>query len=85
MTRVTLDGQSREIERLKEKLASVQSRDFNTCDINDLSSALLDRLCNMKIEKQDAISENELELEALERAWNEADSADDRVREVVGL
>ena len=73
-----------EIEGLKVRLTAAQARDFNSCSIGDLSSALLDRLDTMKQEKRDEIDASEEEFDKIDNAWSEADGADDRVRELDG-
>ncbi len=82
MARVTLAGQAREIESLKLRLVAAQARDYSSCSIGSLSSALLDRLDTLKQEKRDEIDEGEVEFDKIDRAWDEADTADDRVREL---
>ena len=82
MARVTLAGQAREIESLKVRLVSAEARDYNACSIRDLSSALLDRLDTLKQEKREEIDEGEVEFDKIDSAWDEADTADDRVREL---
>lgn len=82
MARVTLATLAYEIAQLKERLATARTRDYNECSIGDLSSALLNRLDILKMEKRDEIDESEVEFDKIETAYSEADSADDRVREL---
>lgn len=82
MARVTLASQASTIELLKERLADARSRDMRTAPIGDVSMALLNRLDSLKVEKRGEIDEAEQAFDLIERAYDEADSADDRVREL---
>jgi len=82
MARVTLAGQGRLIENLKEQLARAKVRDFNECTLGELSEALLNRLDIAKMGMQEQIDAKSTQLDLLDRAYDDADNADDRVREL---
>ena len=82
MARDTLASLRASIEFLKTRLADAKMRDYNEAPLGNVSMGLLNRLDEMKSEKQDEITTVEGELEMIERAYEEADSVDDRVREL---
>lgn len=82
MARETIAGLKGEVENLKERLANARTRDYDECSIGDLSTALLTRLDTLKMEKRDEIDESEVEFDKIDTAYSEADSADDRIREL---
>ena len=82
MARDTLASLRADIELLKMRLAEEKKRDYNEAPLGDVSMVLLDRLDVLKVDAQDAIDEAESDFEKIERAYAEADSADDRIREL---
>ena len=82
MARDTLASLRADLETVKSQLSAARSRDYGTAPLGEVSTALLERLDAMKCDQQEDISKAESELERIERAYEEADSADDRVREL---
>jgi len=82
MPRVTLKSQQEHIEMLEARLAQARSVSYDEAPLCDVSTALLNRLENLKNEQQDAIDDLEAQVNKVERAYDEADSADDRIREL---
>ena len=82
MARDTLASLRASIEFLKTRLADAKMRDYNEAPLGDVSMALLQRLDELKGDRQDDVETAEGELEKTERAYEQADEADDRVREL---
>lgn len=70
------------LARTKSELAIAKQDTLEATSIGDLSMELLDRLDVLKSTRQDDINEAESELEKVERAYEEADNADDLIRDL---
>ncbi len=83
MARDTLVGLGQKIARLEAQIDVLKGRDYNSCPLNELSATLLDRIDTLKMSMTDEICESEATLENLDRAYVNADSLDDQVRDLV--
>ena len=80
MARVTIAGLQREIESLKTRLALSQTENMNTAPLDEVTMAVINRIDVLRGSKQDDIDDAEHDMELLDKAYEEADSADDEVR-----